>query len=642
MVNISETVYGQDILSTTEPVLVKAGQTAQHGIFSYSNNYNLRQFYRVVNTHYGQAVAAPNRNMKEHLPMRSTCPYAPPYTLGDSVIRYEFHVPEGSPSKVDLDTIKENMVVSFWNPGLTKFAALSGTNGYYDALRFQGRDGSGNPTTTDGRNFAVRHCMHGTASINHLGTVDMKTVEYNAITGVPEKVKESETGANAKAWVIQTKWETPHFNFLDNRPDLDDNGDGVHYPNPNFVTETHSTYVDAGTIDGDYPLSSYEGNGDGGSANRGIWSSYGKPIETILGKPTTYDFDSSLLFGGAIATEEGPRPNYKGLTMQIHDSVQITGTLPALPSEFGSSVGSLAELCGFNTKAQRVGKLRKDKVIKEAVVAIPFTRTADGGFKFYTFPREWVEYSLGNTNAVKNGGAIPEDSIIDMIGKMKDYVIPPQFNFVEYGDISPFAMYIFEFKKKLNKKDIGDIWQNLPPDSLHASKHVQEAEVTVSHSMLAGDFYGIDENHVYNEMKAETEWLVFKIKQKAQYNYYKKTLDGQDDDNFQFNFKAEKGSSASKVSSLPYSYNWPYDYFTMLELIQIEAEATIAPGTPLPAGTFAGTGVDLESEMKDPSSNSNIKHDPNTVQGQTANQGGTNNGFQGSALTQGNIFFDQE
>ena len=58
-------------------------------------------------------------------------------------------------------------------------------------------------------------------------------------------------------------------------------------------------------------------------------------------------------------------------------------------------------------------------------------------------------------------------------------------------------------------------------------------------------------------------WMVFKVKRKAETNYWKKTADSSDDDRFRFNFSVGKKAPE-------YSYNWPYDFFSLVELVQIE------------------------------------------------------------------------
>ena len=72
------------------------------------------------------------------------------------------------------------------------------------------------------------------------------------------------------------------------------------------------------------------------------------------------------------------------------------------------------------------------------------------------------------------------------------------------------------------------------------------------------------------------KWLVFKVKQKAKQNYYDKVV----------------GEKQKLVKSSPYSHNWPYDYFSLVELAKIEAKTNYAeppvqtePSAPTPVAT---------------------------------------------------------
>ena len=76
------------------------------------------------------------------------------------------------------------------------------------------------------------------------------------------------------------------------------------------------------------------------------------------------------------------------------------------------------------------------------------------------------------------------------------------------------------------------------------------------------------------DIASDTRWMIFKVKQKAQQSYYDVTADTYDDNRFKFDI----GQSKVKPK---YSYNWPYDFFSLVELIQIEAETNIkAPSKP--------------------------------------------------------------
>lgn len=72
------------------------------------------------------------------------------------------------------------------------------------------------------------------------------------------------------------------------------------------------------------------------------------------------------------------------------------------------------------------------------------------------------------------------------------------------------------------------------------------------------------------KLPKQIRWMVFKVKKQAAINYFDKTADSKDDDRFKFEFKVG-------VKAPEYSYNWPYDYCSLVELAQIEAEVGIGP-----------------------------------------------------------------
>ena len=78
-------------------------------------------------------------------------------------------------------------------------------------------------------------------------------------------------------------------------------------------------------------------------------------------------------------------------------------------------------------------------------------------------------------------------------------------------------------------------------------------------------------------LQSQLRWLVFKIKQKAPTNYYEKivrnqSLSGKAAGKFSI------GRSSTSETDIPeYSYNWPYDYFSLVEFAKIDAEVKFAP-----------------------------------------------------------------
>ena len=61
----------------------------------------------------------------------------------------------------------------------------------------------------------------------------------------------------------------------------------------------------------------------------------------------------------------------------------------------------------------------------------------------------------------------------------------------------------------------------------------------------------------------DVRWMVFKVKKRANNNYYKMTADTKDDQNF------DKNPFSIGNKGLAYSYNWPYDYFSLVELAEL-------------------------------------------------------------------------
>ena len=73
--------------------------------------------------------------------------------------------------------------------------------------------------------------------------------------------------------------------------------------------------------------------------------------------------------------------------------------------------------------------------------------------------------------------------------------------------------------------------------------------------------------------------MVFKAKQQANKNYFSKVIKDQVNANSNF----DKGRAiqigredSTRVSEPKYSYNWPYDFFSLVELVNIEAEVEIS------------------------------------------------------------------
>ena len=318
--------------------------------------------------------------------------------------------------------------------------------------------------------------------------------------------------ASDNVWVMQTKFETPMLDFSN-------------------VEVTDMTY-------------------GSGSVARGMWHQYGVV----------------------------PNTPQKGIFFSVGDipAAYISGALGGDPSV----TGSLVEIVGLATEEKRLGETASTKVIKEAIVAVPYTE--DGSQRsFFSIPRAEIVSAL-------SGNLEPTNSIQQMVDAMTQYVMPPRMDFVKNPDrVDPFAMYIFEFEHTLDRDDLTDIWQGLLPkigyafdDESNAFKEGNGAptnqvvkEVSISHPLLAQELLSA------SALNSNVRWMVFKVKRQANKNYFNKVIKDQinANDNFDKGRAAQIGrEDSTRVSEPKYSYNWPYDFFSLVELIKIDAEVEIS------------------------------------------------------------------
>ena len=160
---------------------------------------------------------------------------------------------------------------------------------------------------------------------------------------------------------------------------------------------------------------------------------------------------------------------------------------------------------------------------------------------------------------------------------MPKFVFPPHMDFVNNTSVEPFAMYIFEFSHRLSQLDLSRIWQNVMPDIAVTAK---KETSSVQHLTGPNEFFR------GNKLPHNTRWMVFKVKQRSATNYSKMTEASKDDHNFEFNFK---GGGSTET----YNYNWPYDFFSLVELAKVDSKIGIGDGAfsiePKPKPFVGGT-----------------------------------------------------
>ena len=311
-------------------------------------------------------------------------------------------------------------------------------------------------------------------------------------------------------WIIQTKFETPMLNF-------------------NHISE------EGGTLS--VPVYGSE------SVPRGMWHQYGRiPQEN----------EGVFLEVGPI--EENWWRKARGESGELRD---------------------LSAALGFSGQSTKIGRLRSSKTIYEAVVAVPFIEQ-EGRKKFFSLDPNMVEnYKAGGEIRAGLTTGDPQDqigrSVLNQMQKMEKYIFPPSFDFLNNSidDVKPVAMYIFEFSHTLNQQDLADIWQNLPPD---IGTTMEETEVAITHPLLKKELMGEggESGNTLIDMPNKLRWMVFKVKQRAASNYFKKTVLRNPEVNTDVessNTTVDEFGSTSKIQ-----YNWPYDFFSLVELVKIDSE----------------------------------------------------------------------
>ena len=246
--------------------------------------------------------------------------------------------------------------------------------------------------------------------------------------------------------------------------------------------------------------------------------------------------------------------------------------IPSSPTA-DQTIGSLKDKLFASIQPQRIGNVAGEKEISEAVVAIPFTVKGDKKV-FYPFVpskdlivaktmgKKVVNNLLGKGDPVNPEVFAPGQSLIEQVERMQKYVFPPSLDFINNENLTPFQMYIFEFNHTLDKEDLADIWQGVMPKiSTQAEKQVS----SVTHFLTNNEIL------LGKDITKEVRWMVFKVKQKAESSYKKLIAKTVGADRF----------TEENFDESVYSYNWPYDFFSLVELVKIDTGVQIGGEVPI-------------------------------------------------------------
>jgi hypothetical protein len=308
----------------------------------------------------------------------------------------------------------------------------------------------------------------------------------------------------------------------------------------------------------------------------------------INSKDNEYNYYYSGLWAGS-----GSIPNSgEGVQFGIRESYTIDNNL----------TGSLIKLCGFSPSVKDIGVLNSEKEISEMVVLIPYIEKGEGNFEnndfakningiigegptnnfnksdgpfYFSINKETINTLLETdfdstttyqiSKIINSSNKFNSNSIAKQIKAMTDYNFPPHLDWVTNKNVNPFIMYTFEFKHTLDKEDLSLIWQNVMPK---IARNIELESVTFDHNLGENEFFH------GKKLPQNIKFKVFKVKKKAKISYYSLVNDIASDSRFKFDFKGGQ--------TVPdYSYNYPYDFFSLVELVNVESTTKSSKPDPI-------------------------------------------------------------
>jgi hypothetical protein len=515
-------------------------------------------------------------------------PYVPSYWYGKTILKISFIPTETR--KYELQEIFNKLSYIEQPDGLEK--TYTGSIFFDSDLVF--------PIGSLFNNKAYQKRMPISSSLNLNLISSNKEVKYND-QGKPLEVIDS-TDTNSNRWVIQTKFESPILNF--------NNNENINEAKCNVLISSSTS---------DYTQSFYEIN------SVGMWTGYGSIPNTneninieIL---DPYADNTALDLTQSLAQAVGFTAQTKNLGelavsktiseaivlipyVENKDNVDESILLKEIINENGvfnnndrgsgpyyfkinpDTIEKLLKLNFADPKTpvslikNRIEKLFNSDGAQEVLDGFSTTIVTEKVTPVLTANGRDITGIAGNqgrstattTARTERKITVPtaQSSIIQTIKGLLEYNVPPHLDWVVNraiitrgagnlpvvsAGVPPFVMYFIEFKENLSQQDLVDIWQGVMPSIAITG---QEDIITIEHPLNENELF--EGKPIPNNIK----WKVFKVKKKANNSYFSLTEDSRDDTRFKFEF-------AGGLKAPEYSYNWPYDFFSLVELVNIEA-----------------------------------------------------------------------
>ena len=272
--------------------------------------------------------------------------------------------------------------------------------------------------------------------------------------------------------------------------------------------------------------------------------------------------------------------------------------------------GSLWDLTGFKKedigKPIQLGKVANRKTISEAIVAIPFVNTDADEFEFITIPPPKQGEKEG-PQVARLREKLAGYNLPPALERNLSSLIPDQYPFVSDGfdyqtprgasEKRPFAIYLFEFNMELNQQDIADIWNNvMPRASVKALAEETSGTVfSIDHAIPCSDFTPDSVGRIDRRLRdlidvqnpnvegsspgldEKIRWMVFKVKKRSVQSYEEMIQNSliragaiEEDE-----APILRGPKAYRDRER--NFNWPYDFFSMIEMAKITTSVQFRP-----------------------------------------------------------------
>jgi len=483
---------------------------------------------------------------------------------------------QGTPASEYLPTARSDLGAEIGYDGIylpavfapTSSTTLSGTCAWSGLSSFDpGVEGTGwhfwaNPSTWNGSGpmpmsplHANKFAMQLSASINLLGREDVLVQDFSADG---KKSQKSTVGISGR-WVIQPKFETPMFNFGDQsiRP--------IRAEDNTLTIPTHGSES--------VPRGMWHQYGCIPRSNEGVYLEVADIPENWVNFRGAYKGPELLLTPWGPDTAASSEGHFEsehyddyGAGSGVHSLMDIAGF-----TQFQPPTGKSHGPSGTSQKkiSKKLGQLKEGKEVSEAIVAIPFY-LENGNQKLFSLEKEKIQAILDHQagTALIHPDAEVGKSLFDLVSKMQKFVLPPRYDFVNYSEvlnnpeIGAFAMYIFEFTHTFTSGDLSHIWQNVMPDAgLKSVFNEPSTDSSITHPLVKGELLDAE------DFEKDVRWVVFKIKQRASKDYFEKTTAN----------KNQLSRTPPGTPNAP-SYNWPYDFFSLIELGNMETQVTLRRG----------------------------------------------------------------